>query len=189
MITTITSTLTDSDIKVLSIIVTILLGLIGYLYKYFDDRTVRIRASKLALVNKRLEDFYGPLYFRSISGAEAFQALLKKLKKRRMSENPTETELVEWRIWYKEIFHPYNLEVENVIINHSYLMLEKSIPKPLVDFVAHISEYKAIVAKWEKDNFTDHFATIQFPKDLKEYVHNSYKKLKDEQMKLLNIED
>ena len=168
-----TSNLTDSDIKVFSVLVTILLALAGYLYKYFDDRGVRMRASKLTVINKRLENFYGPLYFRSISGGEAYQTLLRKLKKQRMSEDPTEGELAEWRVWYKEVFHPYNLEVENIIINHSYLMLEKYIPKPLVSFVAHISEYKAIVAKWEKEDYTDHFATTMFPKELKVYIHES----------------
>lgn len=178
---------TDSDIKVLSVVVTILLALMGYLYKYFDDRSVRMRASKLVLVNKRLENFYGPLYFRSVSGGEAYQTLLRKLKKQRMSENPTDAELAEWRIWYKEVFHPYNLEVENVIINHSYLILEEAIPKPLIEFVAHISEYKAIVANWENEIYTEHFASKIFPKDLKAYIHSSYKKLKAEQMELLKL--
>jgi hypothetical protein len=174
------------NIEIMGLVVTVIIALSGYFYKYFDDKKVRIRASNLTLVNKRLEDFYGPLYFRSISGGESYKTLLKKLGKVRVSDNPNEAELIEWRIWYSTVFHPYNLEVEKIILNHSYLILEESVPLPLVQFVAHISEYKSIIAKWEKLDYTESFASITFPTDFKTYIHTSYKFLKSRQLELSN---
>jgi hypothetical protein len=174
------------NIDIMSLGVTILVALTGYFYKYFDDKKVRIRAANLALINKRLEDFYGPLYFRSISGAESYNALLKKLGKVNMSNDSNEAELSEWRIWYTTVFHPYNLEVEKIIVNHSYLILEEKIPLSFVQFVAHISEYKSIVAKWEKLDYTENFGSIAFPKEFETDIHTSYKFLKSRQLELSN---
>jgi hypothetical protein len=174
------------DIKVLGLIVTVIIAFSGYFYKYFDDKKIRIRASNLALINKRLEEFYGPLYFRSISGGESYNTLLQKIGKSRVSDNPNEAELIEWRIWYITVFHPYNLDVEKIIINHSYLIMEENIPESLIQFVAHISEYKSIIAKWEKFDYTDNFASTAFPKDFKTYIHTSYSFLKNRQLELSN---
>lgn len=175
------------DLKtIIGLIITVALAVGGYLYKYSDDRRTRKRQSRLALVNKRLEEFYGPLFFRSFSGEKSYQELLKKLGRTQVSSHPTKKDLKEWRIWYKTVFHPDNLEIEKIILEKSYLIREEEIPQPLIDFISHISPYKAIVAKWENEDFSEHFSTVDFPKDFKTYIHQSYYALKKEQLLIMN---
>ena len=175
------------DLKtIVGLITTVILAVAGYLYKYIDGKKTRKRQSKLLLINKRLEEFYGPLYFQSDSGEKSYQELLEKSGKQRVSINPTDEDLKEWRVWYKNVFHPYNLGMEKIILEKSYLILEEEIPQTLLDFISHISPYKAIVAKWDNKDYSEHFSRIPFPKDFKSYIHRSYKTLKKEQLKLIN---
>lgn len=175
------------DLKtIIGLLITVLLAVFGYLYKYFDDKKNRKRQARLSLINKQLEEFYGPLFFRSVSGEKSYEELLKKLGKSSVSLNPTKRELKEWRIWYKTVFHPDNLEMEKIILEKSYLIREEEIPQPLTDFISHISPYKAIVAKWEDKDYSEHFSTVEFPKELKPYIHRSYYALKKEQIRIMN---
>lgn len=175
------------DLKTMvGLLITVLLAVGGYLYKYFDDKNTRKRQARLSLVNKQLEEFYGPLFFRAVSGEKSYEELLKKLGKPRINLNPTKKELKEWRIWYKTVFHPDNLEIEKIILEKSYLIREEEIPQPLTDFISHISPYKAIVAKWEDKDYSEHFSTVDFPKEFKPYIHRSYYALKKEQLQIMN---
>ena len=44
---------------------TILLAFVGYLTAFMSDRMLARRKDKLDLVNRRLNEFYGPLYVAS----------------------------------------------------------------------------------------------------------------------------
>lgn len=175
------------DLKtIIGLLVSVVLAVFGYLYRYYDDKKNRKRLAHLSFITKQLEEFYGPLFFRSVSGEKSYQELLKKLGKPQISLNPTKKELKEWRIWYKTVFHPVNLEMENIILEKSFLIREEVIPQPLTDYISHISPYKAILAKWEEKDFSEHFSTVDFPKDFTTYIHRSYHALKKEQIRLMN---
>lgn len=175
------------DLKtIVGLLVTVLLAVGGYLYKYFDDKNTRQRQARLTLINKQLEEFYGPLFFRSVSGEKSYGELLRKTGRSQVSLNPTKRELKEWRIWYKTVFHPDNLEIEKIILEKSYLIREEEIPQALTDFISHISPYKAIVAKWEYKDYSEHFSPVDFPKKFKPYIHRSYYALKKEQIRIMN---
>lgn len=168
------------------LVLTIVLAISGYLYKYVTDKNARKRQGRLLIINKQLEEFYGPLFFRAVSGERSYQELLKKLGKPQVSQNPSQQELKEWRLWYKTVFHPVNLEIEKIILEKSYLIREEEIPRPLIDFIAHITPYKTIVTKWENNDYTEHFSSVDFPKEFKGYIHRSYYSLKNEQLHIMN---
>lgn len=170
-------------------ILTILLAFVGYLFTFFVARMMARRRDKLELVNKRLNEFYGPLYVASQAGQIAYKALLKKQGKgdRLQKNHPqNDAELAEWVLWMKAIFMPLNNERERIIIEKAYLIVEEQMPPCLLELVTHVVGYKAVMAKWAEGDFTERRSLVDFPPEFDGYVRRSYAALKAEQMRLLH---
>jgi hypothetical protein len=166
-------------------ILTVFLAFIGYMTSFFSQRMRDRRRDKLRLVNKRLNEFYGPLYVASEAGNIAYRALLKKLDKTQ-SYPIRDEELQEWTAWMTTIFFPLNDIREKIIIEKAYLIVEERMPQCLLDFVTHVVGYKAIVAKWNEGDFTERRSSIGWPPEFDVYVRESYAGLKAEQTRLVH---
>ena len=59
-------------------ILTVILALGGYLITSLSTHMLALRRDKLDLVNKRLNEFYGPLYVASEAGNIAYRSLLNR---------------------------------------------------------------------------------------------------------------
>jgi hypothetical protein len=170
------------------IFITLLGASIGYFFKGFKERKLRQRNDSLNLVNKRLEEFYGPLYFIVEAGEKSFRALQEHLGKTSFRpDNLTESEYKEWRTWYINVFHPQNLQKERIIIEKSYLIDGDEIPPCLVDFISHISFYKAIIERWKNNDFSVSSPLIGHPDSMKGFIQDGFLKLKKEQEELINM--
>jgi hypothetical protein len=143
------------------------------------------RRDRLRLVNKRLNEFYGPLYVASKAGHIAYRSLLKKQGKAQ-SEPILDSEMKEWVLWMTTIFMPLNDVREKIIIEKAYLVIEEQMPQCLLEFVTHVVGYKAVLAKWADGDYSERRSTIGWPPAFDGYVERSYKALKAEQMRLLN---
>src|SRR5579859_3577327 len=88
-------------------ILTVILALSGYLLTTFSTHMLARRRDKLDLVNKRINEFYGPLYVASESGNIAYRSLLKRQGKTQ-SEPITDEDLKDWVLWMRTIFIPLN---------------------------------------------------------------------------------
>ena len=172
-------------LKEYGILATAFLGVIGYFIKSLAEKNERRRLETLDLLNKRIEEFYGPLYFRLEEGRRSYETLLEKLGKEFVQKDATEQDLLEWRDWYRNVFHPSNLQIEKIIIEKSYLTTEDEIPKCLIDFVIHFSGYKVLIVRWNNGDFSENFSTHDFPSTMKLYLHESYNKLKKQQIELI----
>jgi hypothetical protein len=166
-------------------LLTIVLAFIGYLVTLFGTRMNARRRDKLRLVNKRLNEFYGPLYVASEAGDIAYRSLLKRQGK--MKSDPiTDAEMKEWVLWMTTIFMPLNDIREKIIIEKAYLIIEEKMPQCLLDFVTHVVGYKAVLAKWAEGEYTERRSTIGWPPEFDNYVKRSYAALKAEQTLLLH---
>src|SRR5580692_7836032 len=96
-------------------ILTVVLAFAGYLFTFLSARMLAQRRDKLKLVNKRLNEFYGPLYVASEAGNIAYRSLLAKLGKTQ-SYPVLDSELKEWTLWVTTIFMPLNDIREKIII-------------------------------------------------------------------------
>ncbi len=143
------------------------------------------RRDKLRLVNKRLNEFYGPLYVASQAGHIACKSLLKKQGKTQTHPVQDE-ELKEWVLWMTTIFMPLNDVREKIIIEKAYLIIEEQMPHCLLEFVTHVVGYKAVLAKWAEGDFSERRSTIGWPPEFDGYVKRSYEALKSEQTRLLH---
>ncbi len=166
-------------------ILTILLAFAGYLMTFLSARMLARRRDKLKLVNKRLNEFYGPLYVASEAGNIAYRALLNRQGKEK-SDPILDSEMKEWMLWMTTIFTPLNDIREKIIIEKAYLVVEERMPQCLLDFVTHVVGYKAVLAKWAEGNYVERRSTIGWPPEFDIYVRRSYAALKAEQTSLMH---
>ena len=164
---------------------TIVLAFAGYFVTFLSTRMMARRADMLRLVNKRLNEFYGPLYVASQAGNIAYRSLLNKQGKTQ-SEPILDSEMKEWVLWMKTIFMPLNDIREKIIIEKAHLIVEQEMPQCLLQFVTHVVGYKAVLSKWAEGDYTERRSTIGWPPAFDGYVERSYKALKAEQMHLLH---
>jgi hypothetical protein len=143
------------------------------------------RKDKLEMVNRRLDEFYGPLYVASQAGNIAYRSLLNKQGKTQ-SYPILDSELKEWMLWMNTIFIPLNEVREKIIIKKAYLIVEEQMPRCLLDFVTHVVGYKAVVSKWAEGDYSERRSTIGWPPEFDVYVTRSYAALKAEQTHLLH---
>jgi hypothetical protein len=166
-------------------VLTIVIAFAGYIITILGARMLNQHRDKLDLVNKRLNEFYGPLYVASEAGNIAYRSLLKRQGKS-VSEPILDSELKEWALWMNTIFMPLNDIREKIIIEKAYLVVEEQMPQCLLDFVTHVVGYKAVTAKWAEGDFTERRSTIGWPPEFDIYVKKSYPALKAEQSSLLH---
>lgn len=166
-------------------ILTILVAFAGYALTFLSAHMLARRRDKLELVNKRLNEFYGPLYVASEAGNIAYRSLLKKQGKTQ-SEPITDQDLKDWVLWMRTIFIPLNEIREKIIIEKAHLIVEEHMPQCLLDFVTHVVGYKAVLRKWADGDFSERRSTIGWPPEFDAYVKNSYAALKAEQMRLMH---
>ena len=166
-------------------ILTVILAFLGYMVTFFSARMLARRRDKLKLVNKRLNEFYGPLYVASEAGNIAYRSLLKRQGKEK-SDPILDSEMKEWTLWMTTIFMPLNDIREKIIIEKAYLIVEQRMPQCLLDFVTHVVGYKAVLTKWADGDYSERRSTIGWPPEFDTYVRDSYAALKAEQMCLMH---
>jgi hypothetical protein len=166
-------------------VLTIVLAFAGYLVTFLSSRMLARRTDMLRLVNERLNEFYGPLYVASQAGNIAYYSLLKKQGKTQ-SFPILDSEMKEWMLWMTTIFMPLNDIREKIIIDKAHLIVEEQMPQCLLDFVTHVVGYKAVLAKWAEDDYSERRSTIGWPPAFDIYVERSYAALKAEQTRLLH---
>ena len=166
-------------------ILTIFVALTGYMITFMSAHMLARRRDKLKLVNKRLNELYGPLYVASEAGNIAYRSLLNKQGKLQ-SEPIRDEDLKEWVLWMRTIFIPLNEIREKIIIDKAHLIVEEKMPQCLLDFVTHVVGYKAVLRKWADGDFTERRSTIGWPPEFDVYVRDSYAALKAEQMRLMH---
>jgi hypothetical protein len=168
-----------------ALVLTVLVAFAGYAITFLSAHMLARRRDKLKLVNKRLNEFYGPLYVASEAGNIAYRSLLNKQGKTR-SEPIRDEDLKEWVLWMRTIFIPLNEVREKIIIENAHLIVEEKMPQCLLDFVTHVVGYKAVLRKWADGDFSERRSTIGWPPEFDIYVRRSYAALKAEQMHLMH---
>jgi hypothetical protein len=179
------STLFSPSLLQNAAVLTVILAFVGYLATFISARMLARRKDKLELVNRRLNEFYGPLYVASQAGNIAYRSLLKKQGKTQ-SFPILDSEMKEWMLWMTTIFMPLNDVREKIIIEKAYLIVEEQMPHCLLDFVTHVVGYKAVLAKWAEGDYSERRSTIGWPPEFDIYVERSYAALKAEQTRLLH---
>jgi hypothetical protein len=178
------------NLAYVSIAITIFLAFAGYLAAYANNLALARRRERLDFVSRQLNEFYGPLYLSSKASGIAYQAFKKKLgfvAKEGIDPNvPGDTPTMrEWRLWVAEVLMPMNLSQEKIILSSAHLIREQEVPECLLNFVAHIAAWKAVLKKWETGDFSEQFSLVTYPVEVAEYAASAYRELKAEQLSLI----
>lgn len=164
---------------------------IGWYATHRSNRALALRKDRLEFVNKQLSELYGPLHISCKAGKTAYTTLLKKLNRTsgifEQKKHPSEEEIKEWFHWMKNVLGPINERRDALILGNCHLLIEDKVPDCIIDFSSHVAAYRAILAKWENNDYQEHYSTVPFPQDLDKYAEDSFAKLKVEQARLLSM--
>jgi len=179
------------DLTPITLVVPALIASLGWLVTHRNNHAIARRRERLDLINQRLDKFYGPLYVSAETGRIAYEAFVKRMGNVRamfeQGEKPTDKQLEEWYLWTRTVFVPNNERIEGLIVTEAYLIREEVMPECLLNFVAHVASWRAVLEKWEKGNFSEKFASVDFPPAVNVYARTSYSDLKSEQAELIGI--
>lgn len=145
---------------IISISTTVLLAFAGYYYTWDRTRSDTQYKAQLDRVNEQLREFYGPLYALVEAEDNSFQHFLKVTRPEVEAlywdpkKPPNESQKVAWRRWINEVTIPNYLKMEKIILEHSDLLIEDDIPKPILDLTSHIAGYKPVVAAWKDKDYS-----------------------------------
>ena len=111
----------------LTLIVTVGLALIGYLYTLFLAR----RKDRLKLINRQLSDLYGPLYALSSTGAHVWTAFRSQKNTghtkrgsfwKTGSHSVDDKDAAAFRLWIRSVFMPLNRQMMELVVNRADLL-------------------------------------------------------------------
>ena len=168
----------------------ILSGVIGFLAKAVYDLWTERRKDHLDRVNQQLKLLYGPLYALNQAGHHAWIAFRTTVRPGGSffgkQPPPTPEELEAWRLWMNTVFRPSHEEMLEIISKHSDLLIESDLPLSMQLFCAHVASYKAVFARWDKGDYSQNSAVLNYPtEELGQYLEHSFKALKARQARLL----
>jgi len=168
----------------------ILSGVIAFMAKGAYDLWVAQRKERLERVNQQLKLLYGPLYALNQSSHHAWVAFRTVVRPGDSffgsKPSPTPQELEAWRLWMNTVFRPNHEEMLTIITRNADLLIEADLPPALQLFCAHVASYKSVFAQWDKGDYSQNTALMNYPtNELGQYLETSFKKLKALQAKLL----
>ncbi|MFI5650433.1 hypothetical protein ACIA71_04385 [Streptomyces anulatus] len=167
--------------------------LIAVLAYWLNRRGERIRAvhqAKLEWVNSQLKNLYGPL----LVLADVNETAWKEYKSRylpedisqRRSQALTEQESRHWKTWMVTVFAPAALRARDKIVEHGDLIIEKEVPRVLLDYCSHAASLEVLLAEWDSPEEAKDLLVRHPGSDFVKYVRASYATLKETQSTLLS---
>jgi hypothetical protein len=177
------------NLSALSVILTVGIAFIGYFLTYWNNLRLARHQAHLDLVNRRLNEFYGPLFIITRTMSTAYQAQLSKSGKGQVYEPGKALTQEEWEenyAWVVAVYAPLEDQLSDLIVHKAHLLREPTIPASLLTLVAHVSVTQALIHKWKKGDFSELYPVIDFPHaEITAYAERSYADLKAEQLRLL----
>lgn len=185
--------MTQTTISLISIAVTILLGVTGYVVTYANNLRLEQQKAQLIRVNQQLRDLYGPLLaLVSSSGAawKGFRSIYRPgIRFFSGHPAPTQEDLDAWCLWIEVVFMPHTEQMAKLVTDHSDLLEENEIPQCLLDLCSHVAAYKAVLKAWDNGDYSRYISVIEFPADaLLSYATERFNNLKFKQAKLIGAE-
>jgi hypothetical protein len=175
-----------------TLLVTVAVATAGYVATYLNSLRLAQRKERLERLDRQLREFYGPLYALTQSGDRSWKAFRVQIGRPHGSfwdadPPPTDREKEAWRLWMQNVLMPLNLRIEMVLVEHAELLEGTEMPACLLDLLAHIAAYKAVLKAWEAGDFTRHLSVLDFPFEVNHYAKTTYLRLKAQQQRLIGV--
>jgi hypothetical protein len=175
-----------------TIVVPITVALVGVLGAYFYNGALARRKDQLDRVNRQLSDLYGPLLALEAAASRSWEAFRTRYRPSlsywREDPPPTIEEAEAWRLWMTEVFMPLNDRMAELVVTKADLLESRDIPACLLELVAHVESYRAVIASWKAGNYENNVAPLPFPgQAVREYAERYFSELKVKQETLLRV--
>jgi hypothetical protein len=162
----------------------VLVAIITYALTSASSRDLSMWEKQLERSNSQLKDFYGPLLALSQASDEFWKDLSAKHEHSR--EKMTHEQAGDlWIQWITEVFQPTNKKMCDIVTEHADLVNEDYMPECLMRLCAHTSGYDVLIKRWNSGDKTEMYADQGWPDGLFDYLHDSFKRVKEEQQHLL----
>jgi hypothetical protein len=177
-----------TTLQAMSITATVVLAFLGYIITYLNNLRLENRKAQIKFISDQVQNLYGPLFSLSHASREAWVSFRSRCRPvGAFFDNqspPNDQELDEWRLWMSNVFMPINLKMEQVIVENAHLIEGVAIPTPFLQLLAHVEVYRAVIKKWERNDFTQHTSYLNFPEGFEPYVSHTFESLKRRQFHL-----
>jgi len=182
-----------------SLLITIILTFSGYLFTHYQNvslnedqyrQSIQLKQleAELERTNEQLRYVYGPLYALTQSIDRTWVEFRKRHRTgggAYFSKGITEEDKMTWRIWFKSVWMDQYEMMDEIILKYSDLIDGDQLPEELLLLSAHIAGYRAVMKRWEENDFSRHLSFFNYPNGITKYAKEHYLKLKKKQQKLL----
>lgn len=172
----------------------VLVAVVGGVLTHRSNRNLARRAAQLARVNQQLSELYGPMFAILESNEIAYRTFLRLHRggaDRFYSpdaEPPSDELKAVWRIWLGEVLQPGNRRVAELVKSKAHLLIDDEIPRPLLEFCAHVATWEVTLAQWKQGKVDEYWSGMSHPGPrVNAYALESLKTLKSEQKHLLEL--
>lgn len=145
------------------------------------NRSRRRKDAELTFVESQIRDLYGPLYALSRANQhtyDKFKAANEEVIHALASGVTLSGEAAKtWKLWTDNVFQPGNRRIMDVILRGAHLFRTAEMPEIVLQFVAHVESYEALISTFEETGLSIPNQIIPFPEGFAEYVADEYKKV------------
>jgi hypothetical protein len=178
--------------QAIAIVVPITVAFVGVLGAYFYNAALARRKDQLDRVNRQLSELYGPLLALEAASSRSWEAFRSRYRPGgsywERDPPPTVEEGEAWRLWMTEVFMPLNDRMAELVVTKADLLQSPDLPSCLLELVAHVESYRAVIADWKRGNYSENRAPLNFPrKAVHEYALRCFSELKTKQENLLRL--
>ncbi|GLI65370.1 hypothetical protein VaNZ11_008921 [Volvox africanus] len=164
----------------------------GYLFAYFNAKSIEERKARIERVNKQLKHLYGPLLSSVTASRSAFHAMVKQHSPDGTQEafqaavqaNPDGPEARMYRLWMEEVLQPLNERAAQVVTEHIDLLDSQGLEPLLLQLVAATSAYRVVLQRW-KNGDLGAYSAIKYPDTIVDIVSKEFTRFKRRQAALL----
>jgi hypothetical protein len=154
------------------------------------NREDALRKSQLERVSEQLSKLYGPMFARAAANDAAWKLYFAKYIGDGEPALPDSAWTVEqqqhWAHWMSAVFMKYNRRLSDVILKHTDLLVEDTMPHCLLQLLVHTEGYEVILERWKSGDFKQLHSLISINADVVAYAEKNYASLKAQQCRLLS---
>jgi hypothetical protein len=175
---------------ILTAAVSVFVAVLGFLLNQRAQLQLERRRARLERVNAQLRSLYGPLFALVETNERVWRALrddgLPDQANRVPAEQLGVAERERWEATRNDVLAPLNERMNELIVDHADLLIEREMPAPLLQFCAHVTGDRA--PRPETASASGRDSLVPHPgRPYVEYVRTSFATLKEEQFTLLRL--
>lgn len=157
------------------------LAVLSFLLNGLLNRKAARRAASLQFIQDQLKYLYGPLYAITQSN-DAIYREFKSQHQELVAKVLADTELTQEEnqireTWNQSVFQPSNLRMRRVIENNAHLFASETMPKIVLEFLAHVENWQAISRQTRGDSPIIVSEFVAYPEGFAAYVSREYERV------------